>query len=345
MIRAAVVGASGYTGAELLRILAGHAEVEITCVTSRQSAGEKISSVFPSLTNRVDLICDPLDRDVICSKADFIFVALPHKSAMEIVPELLEAGKKVVDLSADYRLKKSEVYEAWYQPHSSPQLLGEAVYGLPEIYRDRIPQARLVANPGCYPTSIILGMAPLLKAGVIHPESLIVDSKSGTSGAGRSLKQGSLFCEVNESFRAYGIGQHRHTPEIEQVLGDLAGRELMISFTPHLLPVNRGILSTCYATLVEKISTGELLEIFRKFYHNESFVRIFPEGLFPDVAFVRGANFCDIGLTADPRTERVIVVSAIDNLVKGAAGQAVQNMNLMMGLSESEGLGALPVFP
>jgi N-acetyl-gamma-glutamyl-phosphate reductase len=264
---------------------------------------------------------------------------------MEVVPGLLAAGKKVVDLSADYRLRDAAVYEAWYQPHTSPELLAEAVYGLPELYREQARGARLVANPGCYPTSVALALAPLLKNALVDPASLIIDSKSGASGAGRSAKVDSLYCEVNEGFKAYGVGKHRHTPEIEQTLSDLAGSPVTVNFTPHLLPVNRGILSTCYANLKGRADTAELVAIFAEHYRRESFVRVHPQGSLPNVAFVRGSNYCDLGVVADPRTNRVIVVSAIDNLVKGAAGQAVQNMNLMLGLDEDAGLRVVPLFP
>ncbi|BCA79834.1 N-acetyl-gamma-glutamyl-phosphate reductase [Desulfuromonas sp. AOP6] len=344
MVKVAVVGASGYTGVELIRLLAAHPAVEISCLTSRQNVGDDISSLFPSLIERFNHVCDPVDIDVILDKADFIFTALPHQTAMEVVPDFVRAGKKVVDLSADFRLRDMSTYEAWYQAHSCPELLAEAVYGLPELYRERIRGARLIANPGCYPTSVALALAPLLKEGVIDVSTLVVDSKSGASGAGRGAKVGSLFCEVNEGFKAYGVGNHRHTPEIEQTLSELAGRPVVLNFTPHLLPVNRGILSTCYATCTVG-QTSELVALFQDFYKNEPFVRIHPQGQFPDVSYVRGSNFCNIGLYADSRTGRVIVVSVIDNLVKGAAGQAVQNMNLMIGEKESLGLEALPLFP
>jgi len=345
MIRVAIVGASGYTGVELYRLLVNHPAVEVTCVTSRQNAGESFAEVFPSLAGRVDLVCDPVDGAIVAEKADFVFTALPHQTAMEVVPGLLAAGKKVVDLSADYRLRDAAVYEAWYQPHTSPELLAEAVYGLPELYREQARGARLVANPGCYPTSVALALAPLLKNGLVDPASLIIDSKSGTSGAGRSAKVDSLYCEVNEGFKAYGVGKHRHTPEIEQTLSELAGLPVTVNFTPHLLPVNRGILSTCYANLKGRADTAELVALFADHYRREPFVRVHPQGSLPNVAFVRGSNYCDLGVVADPRTNRVIVVSAIDNLVKGAAGQAVQNMNLMLGLDEDAGLRVVPLFP
>jgi len=345
MLKVAIVGASGYTGVELLRILVGHPEVEICCVTSRQHEGQPINKVFPSLSGFCELLCEPLDVASISARADLVFTALPHKSAMEVVPGFLAAGCKVIDLSADYRLKDQEVYQQWYQPHSSPELFAEAVYGLPELYADQLRSARLIANPGCYPTSVILALAPLLEDKLIDPKSLIVDSKSGVSGAGRGVKLGSLFCEANEGFKAYGIASHRHTPEIEQELAGLANTNVRLSFTPHLLPVNRGILSTCYADLIETKSTEELIDLYRQRYADEKFIRIMPGGQLPNIAYVRGTNFCDIGLVSDQHTGRVIVISAIDNLVKGAAGQAVQNMNIMCGFQEALGLGIVPAFP
>ena len=345
MLKVAVVGASGYTGVELLRLLIGHPEVEISCVTSRQHEGLPIDQVFPTLSGFCNLVCEPLEIEHIAARAELVFTALPHKSAMEVVPGFLNAGCKVIDLSADYRLKEQSVYEQWYQQHTSPDLLGEAVYGLPELHREKLAAARLVANPGCYPTSILLGLAPLLSRRMIDTTSLIIDSKSGTSGAGRSAKQGSLFCEVNEGFKAYAVASHRHTPEIEQELSGLAGDCVAVNFTPHLLPVNRGILSTCYAKLTEYKSSQELCDLYSDHYAGESFVRIMPGHDLPNVAFVRGTNFCDIGVVSDPRTGRVIIISAIDNLVKGAAGQAVQNMNLLCGFDETLGLGIVPTFP
>ncbi|NIQ98190.1 MAG: N-acetyl-gamma-glutamyl-phosphate reductase [Desulfuromonadales bacterium] len=345
MHKVAVVGASGYTGAELLRILHRHPGVKITCVTSRQYVGEPISKVFPSLRERVDLVCEENDTELIADKADLVFTALPHKTAMEVVPGLLAAGAKVVDLSADYRLRDVGVYEQWYQEHSSASLLDTAVYGLSELYRGQVATARLVANPGCYPTSVILAMAPMIRAGLVDLSTLIVDSKSGASGAGRSAKVGTLYCEVNEGFKAYGVGSHRHTPEIEQELSALAGTPVQLNFTPHLLPVNRGILSTCYFNLASAKNTSQLVEYFEASYAGEPFVRVLPEGELPNVSSVSGSNICDIGVVSDERTGRAIVVSAIDNLVKGAAGQAVQNMNLMIGADEATGLLDVPPFP
>ena len=345
MLRVAVVGASGYTGVELLRLLKRHSGVDVVCVTSRQHEGLSIAEVFPSLAGLYDLICEPLEIESIASRCDVVFTALPHKTAMTVVPGFLKAGCKVIDLSADYRLKDQAVYEQWYQPHSSPELLDQAIYGLPELYRDQIKRAQLVANPGCYPTSVALGLAPLLKNKMVHLSSLVIDSKSGMTGAGRAAKLGSLYSEVNEGFKAYGVASHRHTPEIEQTLSSLAGESVKVSFTPHLLPINRGILSTIYADLNDEISTGDLLDMYFQYYSKEQFVRVLSVGEMPNVANVRGSNYCDIGLVSDARTGRVIVVSVIDNLCRGAAGQAVQNMNLICGIEESSGVDMLPIFP
>jgi N-acetyl-gamma-glutamyl-phosphate reductase len=346
MLRIAIVGASGYTGLELIRILHRHPGVVISCVTSEQSAGKPISEVFPSLRGCCDLLLEPLDPAEVARKADLVFTALPHQAAMVVVPAFLEAGLKVVDLSADYRLHDPKVYANWYEEHKNPQLLSEAVYGLPEVRRDVIRNARLVANPGCYPTSIILGLMPLLKAGLIDPASIIADSGSGVTGAGRAAKVDSLYCEVNDSYKAYGVGGlHRHTPEIEQELSGLAGEELKITFTPHLVPMDRGILSTIYAKPVKPVSASGLVELYSESYRNEPFVRVLAHGSFPSTAFVRGSNFCDLGIALDQRTNRIIVLSAIDNLVKGASGQAVQNMNLVCGFEETAALEGLAIFP
>lgn len=346
MIKAAIIGASGYTGVELSRILSNHPNVEIAAVTSRQFAGKKISEVFPNLRSIVDLPCENLSPDEIMDRAEVIFTAVPHKTAMDIVPQLLEGGRKVIDLSADFRLRDVGVYEQWYQPHSSPGFLDEAVYGLPELYRKEIKGARLVANPGCYPTSIILGLAPLLRNGVIDPATVIADSKSGTSGAGRAAQLGTLFCEVHDGFKPYKVGgTHRHTPEIEQELSVLAGEDLTISFTPHLLPISRGIVSTVYASLKKDFDDNTIRNLYEEAYDNEHFVRLLPEGIFPASQHVRGSNFCDVNFSIDKRTNRIIVMSTIDNVVKGAAGQAVQNMNIMLGEEERAGLDIVPFFP
>jgi N-acetyl-gamma-glutamyl-phosphate reductase len=346
MLNVAIVGASGYTGLELIRILHCHPEVAVTCLTSEQSAGRKISDVFPTLRGRCDLVLENLEPVRVAEKADIIFTALPHKAAMEVVPTFLKLGKHVIDLSADYRLHDPDVYGAWYEPHLNPANLKKAVYGLPEIRRAKIKGTRLVANPGCYPTSIILALAPLLKSGSINLSEIIADSASGVTGAGRSAKVDSLYCEVNEGYKAYGVGGvHRHTPEIEQELSLLAGEGLQVTFTPHLVPMDRGILSTVYARPHKPTSTEKLLAVYNDFYRGEPFVRVLPQGCLPSTAFVRGSNFCDLSPVVDARTGRIIIVSAIDNLVKGASGQAVQNMNIVCGFPETMGLDGLALFP
>lgn len=346
MLNVAVVGASGYTGVELLRLLHCHPAVAVTCITSEQSAGRPVADVFPTLRDRYAQVLENLEPVRVAEKADLIFTALPHKAAMEVVPTFLKLGKRVVDLSADYRFSDAAVYEKWYEPHMNPENLKEAVYGLPEVRREKIVDARLVGNPGCYPTSVILGLMPLLKRRLIDPSTIIADSKSGVSGAGRGAKVENLYCEVNDGFKAYGVGGvHRHIPEIEQELSLLAGERIAITFTPHLVPMDRGILSTIYARLTGEASVAELVKLYAEFYEGEPFVRVLPVGNVPSTAHVRGSNFCDIGLAVDSRTGRVVVVSAIDNLVKGAAGQAVQNMNIMYGFPEAMGLEGLPLFP
>jgi N-acetyl-gamma-glutamyl-phosphate reductase len=346
MLKVAIVGASGYTGVELIRILHSHPEVAVTCVTSEQSAGRPVSSVFPTLRGRLDIALEPLEPVHIAEKVDVVFTALPHKAAMEVVPTFLKMEKNVVDLSADYRLRDADVYGRWYDKHLNPEYLQQAVYGIPELRRAEISEASLIANPGCYPTSVILGLAPLLKAKIIDPRSIIVDAKSGVTGAGRSAKVENLYCEVNEGFKAYAVGGvHRHIPEIEQELSLLAETDLTISFTPHLVPMDRGILSTIYSMPLGKVTAAELITLYETHYDGEPFVRVLPEGTLPSTAHVRGSNFCDISVVVDERTGRIIVVSAIDNLVKGASGQAVQNMNLMCGFPETLGLDLLPIFP
>ncbi|MCB2216692.1 N-acetyl-gamma-glutamyl-phosphate reductase [Desulfofustis glycolicus] len=346
MLRVAIIGASGYTGGELVRLLSTHPDVTVTAATSRQHEGKPLSSIYPHLHQRTDLICTNPTSAQLAELADFFFCAVPHQAAMALVPGLIEAGRKVVDLSADFRFRDIAVYEHWYQTHSAPELAATAVYGLPELYRERIRPANLVGNPGCYPTGIILTLAPLLHAGVIDTRSIIIDAKSGTSGAGRSASIATLFCEINDGFRAYKVaGQHRHTPEIEQHLSDSAGHPVTVTFTPHLLPISRGILSTIYATLTTDADEDQLRELLHQRYHNEPFVRVLDRGEQPATQYVRGSNHCDIALTIEERTNRVILTAAIDNLVKGAAGQAVQNMNLMCGYDETAGLTQVPLFP
>lgn len=345
-LKIAIVGSSGYTGGELYRLLLHHDRVEVAAVTSEKSAGKLLNSIFPHLTGLTDLICEPLDPEAISKKADFIFLALPHVTAQETAYRFNKLGKKVVDLSADYRLSDPALYEKWYEhSHQYPDLLKSAVYGLPELHRNEIRNASLVANPGCYPTSAILGLAPLMKNGSIDPASIVIDSKSGVSGAGRSPALTYHYPEANEAFMAYKVGTHRHTPEIEQELSKVAGEQVTVSFTPHLVPMNRGILTTIYAKLITRSDTGILHGVYREFFNDKPFVRVLPAGQFPNVSNVRGSNFCDIGVYSDPRTGRAVIVTAIDNLVKGASGQAVQNMNLMAGYAETEGLKFAGLFP
>ncbi len=345
-LRIAIVGSSGYTGGELYRILLLHPEAVVTAVTSEKSAGKPIADIFPHLSGLTDLLCEPLDPEVIAKKADFAFLALPHVTAQEAAFRFNKLGVRVVDLSADYRLSDPALYEKWYEHcHQYPDLLKTAVYGLPELHREKVRTAPLVANPGCYPTSAILGLAPLITRKLVDPATIVVDSKSGVSGAGRTPGLPYHFPEANEAFMAYKVGTHRHTPEIEQELSRLAGSPVTLSFTPHLVPMNRGILTTAYAKLAAEMDTGRLHGMYREFYRREPFVRVLPLGQFPNVRNVRGSNFCDIGVYADPRTGRAVVVTAIDNLVKGASGQAVQNMNIMMGFEETAGLRFAALFP
>ncbi len=344
MMQTAVIGATGYAGAELVRILAGHPEVELTMLTSRQYAGVRFAEVFPAMASMVDGVCQSYDPDAACRVADYFFLALPHKLPMAFVPELRRRGKKVIDLSADFRFEHQAVYEAHYQPHSCADLLKEAVYGLCELYTEKIRKASLVGNPGCYPTSVLLPMVPLLKAKLVDPKTLIADSKSGVSGAGRSATLTSHFCEVSESFKAYKVAAHRHNPEMDEVLSREAGQDVHITFVPHLVPMSRGMLTTQYAMLAREASLEAIRDTVAEFYRNRPFIRICSGDKLPDTRNVRGTNFCDIGFRLDEAGKRLIVISAIDNLVKGAAGQAVQNMNLMAGLEETVGLKTVP-FP
>ena len=343
--RVGIIGGTGYTGAELLRLLLLHPEVEVTVLTSQKYAGLPIDQVFPSLTNRIQLKCEELSLDRVADKVDFVFAAVPHKAAMETVPLFYQQGKRVVDLSADFRLKDPVVYERWYQKHSCPELLSESVYGLPELHREEIRKARIVGNPGCYPTGALIPLIPLLKHGMISHENIIVDSKSGVSGAGRDVVLGSLFCEVNEGVKAYKIFDHRHLPEIDQEMSLLVQKKVEVTFVPHLIPMDRGILTTLYVRLNRKMKAEEVLNILKESYREEPFVRIYSKGKLPNTKDVRGSNYCDIGLNVGDSGDRMVVVSAIDNLVKGASGQAIQNMNIMLGYPETMGLDVVPLFP
>ncbi|MFO1463203.1 MAG: N-acetyl-gamma-glutamyl-phosphate reductase [bacterium] len=344
-LKVAIVGATGYTGTELARLLLRHPKAQITALTSERSAGEAFSKVFPAFQGRFDLTLEALNPDAVAKRAELVFLCLPHHESMQAAAAFRQLGKKVIDLSADFRLREASTYEQWYGPHIAKDLLQEAVYGLPELHREAIRGADLIANPGCYPTSCILGLAPLLKEKLIALDSIHCDSKSGVSGAGRGAKTEILFCEVNESFKAYGVGKHRHTPEIEQELSGLAGEQVVITFTPHLVPMDRGILSTLYAKASGKLDSASLQALYEKCYAKEPFVRVRPLGVFPATHEVRMTNYCDLGVHFDERTGRVIIVSAIDNLTKGAAGQAIQNMNLRMGWDETTGLEATAPIP
>jgi len=337
-IRVAVVGGTGYTGFELVTLLLHHPKVELTEITSQSYAGQPISMVFPALQETCSLVCAQMDLTRLADRADCLFVALPHKTAMEVVAPLVRAGKRVVDLSADFRFRSPEIYEKWYQEHTAKDFLAEAVYGLPELHGDKIRTANLVGNPGCYPTGVILAAAPLLAGGVVDPDSLIADCKSGVSGAGRAPTLTTHFCEANEGFTAYKVGEHRHTPEIEQELSTIAKRQIKVVFTPHLVPMSRGILTTLYANLSKTVSEDEVRGLYQEAYERAVFVRVLQQGHLPSTLYVRGTNFCDIGWRIERRTGRIIVVSAIDNLTRGAAGQAICNMNLMFGFDEAEGL-------
>lgn len=339
MIRVGVLGATGYAGIEVVRILSRHEECNLTMLVSQTFKGQKISDVYQSLRGVCDLVCEELNVEEAAKRCDVVFTALPHGASKEVIPSLYRAGLRVIDLSGDFRYNDVKVYEEWYaQPHSAPELLKESVYGLCELHREEIKKTKLVGNPGCYTTCSILGLAPLVKNKLIDNSSIIIDAKSGVSGAGRGLGLDYHFCECTENMKAYKLGTHRHTSEIEQELGLLAGEEIMLSFSPHLVPMKRGIFATCYANLTADKSQEELVELYKEFYKGEYFVRVYESGTLPESNHVSGSNFVDMGIVVDKRLKRVIVVSAIDNLVKGAAGQAVQNMNLMFGLCEQTGL-------
>lgn len=338
MIKTAVLGATGYAGIELVRLLTNHSEASIEILGSKSFAGEKINDIYGNFTHILERKCEEVDLNKV-SECDVAFTALPHGASKTVIPSLLEKGLKVIDLSGDYRYDDAAVYEEWYgEKHSSPELLKESVYGLPELHREKIKKARLIGNPGCYTTCSILGAAPLLANKIGETKNIIIDAKSGVTGAGRGLKLQNSFCECTENTKAYNIAKHRHTSEIEQELSNIAGEKLMLSFTPHLIPQKRGILATIYVNLNRPSSTEELTGIYKEYYKNEFFVRVKDSGSLPETKHVAGSNFVDIGIVYDERLQRAVVVSALDNIVKGAAGQAVQNMNLLFGLDEKTGL-------
>ena len=346
MIKVGIIGSTGYAGAELVRILTGHKEAEIVWYGSRSYVDKQYADVYRNMFQIVDAVCMDDNMDELARQVDVIFTATPQGLCASLVNEDILSQTKIIDLSADFRIKDVSVYEKWYGiEHKSPEFIEEAVYGLCEINRDKVKGARLVANPGCYTTCSILTAYPLAKEGIIDMSTLIVDAKSGTSGAGRGAKLPNLFCEVNENMKPYGVATHRHTPEIEEQLGYASGEKTVINFTPHLVPMNRGILATEYASLKKEVTYEEVKAIYDKYYADEKFVRVLKENELPETKWVEGSNYVDINFKIDPRTNRIIMMGAIDNLVKGAAGQAVQNMNLMFGLDEAEGLNLVPMFP
>lgn len=346
MIKAGIIGATGYAGQELVRLLLQHRETEIVWYGSRSYVDEKFSSVFGNVFQIVEDICKSDDLHELSRQADVIFTATPQGYLAGVLDDEILNNCKIIDLSADYRIKDVAVYEKWYGiEHKSPQYIKEAVYGLCEINREQIKSARLIANPGCYPTCSTLAIYPLAKAGLIDMSTLIIDAKSGTSGAGRGAKIPNLYCEVNENIKAYGVSTHRHTPEIEEQLGYAAGKPVTLNFTPHLIPMNRGILITAYATYREGTTPEQIRRAYEEAYKEEYFVRVLEEGVCPETKWVEGSNFVDVNVKVDERTGRAIMMGAMDNITKGAAGQAVQNMNLMFGLEESEGLRLIPMVP
>lgn len=339
MIKVGIIGATGYVGAELVRLLHGRKDIGLTAVVSNSFSGQPFSDIYPAFRGIFDQECDKLDIDALCEKADFFITALPHGVSATITRELVKNGKRVIDHSADFRFRDRDLYEKTYkQPHEAPELLEQAVYGLPELYRDKIREASLIGDPGCYPTCSILAIAPALKYGLVSTDNIIIDAVSGVSGAGRRSELPYSYCETDENFRAYSIISHRHTPEIEQELSFLAGSKVQVSFTPHLAPMKRGMLATIYMNLAKQVSYDHILEAYREFYKGEPFVRILPPGALPETRFVVGSNRIDISVNLDERLNRLIVLSALDNMGKGSAGQAVQALNIMAGFDETEGL-------
>lgn len=342
-----IIGASGYGGVQLVRLLMDHPKVEVVYLGGDSSAGKPYADLYPHLGHCFNLTVEPIDLDVVASRCEIVFLGLPNGLACDIAPKLIEKGCKVLDLSADYRFSDLDTYIAWYKKERSDRVVAStAVYGLPELYRDEIREAQLIGCPGCYPTASLLALAPLLKQGLIVPETAIIDAKSGTSGGGRQAKTNLLLAEADNSLGAYGVTKHRHTPEIEQVCSDLAGHEVRVQFTPHLIPMVRGILSTVYATMRDPgLVREDLITIYTAFYRSSPFIKVLTNGVYPQTKWACGTNLCYIGIEVDPRTDRVIVLSAIDNLIKGQSGQAVQCLNLMMGWEETLGLPRLSFYP
>ena len=346
MIKVGIIGSTGYAGGELARLLLQRDDIEIKWYGSRSYIGQKYASLYPNMYKIVDEECMDDNMKELAGQVDVVFTATPQGLCASLVDEEILSKVKIIDLSADFRIKDVSVYEEWYKlTHASPQFLEEAVYGLPEVNRERVKKARLIANPGCFPTCSFLSVYPLVKEGLVDPDTIIIDAKSGTSGAGRGAKMDSLYCEVNENIKAYGVGTHRHTPEIEEQLSYAAGRPVTISFTPHLVPMNRGILVTAYGSLTKEVTYEEVRAVYDKYYKDEFFVRVLEKDVVPQTRWVEGSNFADVNFKIDPRTRRIVMMGAIDNMVKGAAGQAIQTMNLMFGLPENTGLKQIPVFP
>ena len=348
MVKVGIIGATGYAGNELVRLLLGHKDAKIEWLGSRSYIDEKYADVYRNMFQLVDAKCMDDNMEELANRVDVIFTATPQGRCASLVNDEILSKVKIIDLSADFRIKDVNVYEQWYKlEHKSPQYIDEAVYGLCEINRNKVTKdTRIIANPGCYTTTSILSIYPMVKEGIINPDTIIIDAKSGTSGAGRGAKVPNLFCEVNESIKAYGVGTHRHTPEIEEQLGYACGRDdLKLIFTPHLVPMNRGILVTAYANLAKDVTYEDVKAAYDKYYADEKFVRVLDKDVCPETRWVEGSNFVDVGFKLEPRTNRLIMMGALDNLVKGAAGQAVQNMNLMFGLPEDEGLELAPMFP
>ena len=346
MIKAGIIGSTGYAGGELARLLLQRDDIEIKWYGSRSYIDQKYASIYRNMFRIVDDACMDDNMKELAEQVDVVFTATPQGLCASLMDEDVLSKVKVIDLSADFRIKDVSVYEKWYKlTHASPQFIGEAVYGLPEINREKVKKARLIANPGCFPTCSFLSTYPLVKEGLIDPNTLIIDAKSGTSGAGRGSKVDSLYCEVNENIKAYGVASHRHTPEIEEQLSCAAGKPVTISFTPHLVPMNRGILVTAYASLTKKVSYEEVKAVYDKYYRDEYFVRVLEKDVVPQTRWVEGSNFADVNFKIDTRTNRVVMMGAIDNMVKGAAGQAIQNMNLMFVLHQNTGIKQIPIFP
>ncbi len=345
-IKAGIMGATGYVGSELVRILYHHPEVEINVLTSKHHSNQRYNSIYTNFSKICEMKCDENDLDSVINQLDIIFLSLPHGITSNLLTEKTLKNVKIIDLSADFRLKSMEEYEEWYDiKHNNINLLNRAVYGLSEWKREKICSSRLIANPGCYPTCALLCLLPLIKEEILEEDYIIIDAKSGVSGAGRSLNLGTHFSECNESTKAYNVASHRHTPEIEQQLSEINRKKISVTFTAHLLPMNRGILCTSYGNLKKAYNYDDIKKIYEKYYHDEFFIRLMGKNIFPETKWVKGSNYCDIGFSIDTRTDRIIVIGAIDNLIKGAAGQAVQNMNLMFNLEENMGLNSIPMFP